>query len=68
MRPIELNIKENILGKGIYLYDSNIIINSKKSTYSEEIVSYFLQGFNIRLLRKYVIINIVKSIKRKFYL
>lgn len=68
MRPIELNIKENILGSGIFLYNSTIYVKHKKISYSKDFVPYFLQGFNIFLLRKYIFKNIGKSIKRKLHL
>lgn len=68
MRPLELNIKENINGKGIFLYDSTIHVNSKKSSYSHALGLYFFGDANISLLRRYVLKNLYDAIKRKLHL
>lgn len=68
LRPIELNIKENIPGEGIFLYDTTLSVKSNKTSYSDTFVPYFLQGFNIHLLRKYIFNNFAKIIKRKLHL
>lgn len=48
MKPIELNIKYNILGDGIYLYDSSVKVKCKKQgQYTDFLNEYFLQGFSV---------------------
>lgn len=57
MRPIELNVKYNIEGSGLFLYDSFVMVDSKKekNEYHSDVVPYFLEGFNIKLLLKYLL-------------
>lgn len=55
MRPIELNIKYNIQGMGIFLYDTKSNVNIHKNGYRDEVVPYFLKGFNEKLLFKYIV-------------
>lgn len=51
MRPIELNIKYNIIGKGIYLYDTMGSCDHKyPSKYPLDIIEYYLQGFSYKML------------------
>ncbi len=68
MRPIELNIKENIEGKGIYLYDTSISDKFNSSTDSDYLASYYLDGYNPSMLRKYVFKKTYKAIKEKMRL
>ncbi len=54
MRPMELNVKYNIKGEGITLYDTSV--KEKVSNgYNHFVVPYLLKGFNNRLLLKYVL-------------
>ena len=62
MRPIELNIKYDISGEDIFLYDTSMKEGiSIRGRYSKGVVPYFLNGFRSRLLIK----EVVKYIKRK---
>ena len=55
LRPIELNIKYNIEGDGIYLYDTNEPVNTNGSNQIPiSIAYYYLKTFNIKLLARYV--------------
>lgn len=54
MRPIELNIKENIQGDGLYLYDISRKVASREKS-RNTILQYFLRGFNTRRLLKYIL-------------
>lgn len=61
MRPIEFNVKNNIEGSGLFLYDSSSFAGkSIKGKYSKGVVSYFLDGFRNRLLVQ-VVIKYVKN-------
>lgn len=73
MRPIELNIKYNIEGEGIYIYDT------KGSPYNCEgkdlplsVSYYYMRMFNRRLAKEYVIARykqyILQKVKRVFHL
>ena len=64
LRPIELNIKYNIQGKGIFLYDTKSKVDIYKNGYCTDIVPYFLKGFNEKLLFKYII-NVCLTVFRK---
>lgn len=47
MRPIELNIKYGISGKGIYLYDTEFQTNADyPKSYPLSLINYYLQGFS----------------------
>lgn len=65
MRPFELNIKYKVEGNSILLYDTSIKKTLSKSRYSKDLVSYFLQGFNLRLLIYYVMKYIKNTIIKK---
>ena len=64
LRPIELNIKYGIEGKGIYLYDTTQP-GKGSGKYDDRVGAYFLKGFDIRLMPKYIIHTIVSYIKLK---
>ena len=67
MRPIELNIKYNLKGEGIYLYDTAEGSGNDKG-YSIYLASYLLRAFNSGLLLKHVIglykNKIIRKIKK----
>ena len=65
--PIELNIKYDISGEGIYLYDTSLTIKNNKLTKKApvSIAYYYLKNFNIKLLARYVISYVYNGIKRK---
>jgi len=68
MRPIELNIKFNIEGNGIFLYDTTIPNKKwRKKEYSKELTPYFLQGFNLKLLIKYMVTVFPKTVMKKIF-
>ena len=54
MRPIELNVKNNIVGKGIFLYDTMGGTSIKNGKYTNDFIEYFLEGFNHKYLIKAV--------------
>ena len=68
MRPMELNVKYDLRGDGIYLYDTSIASKRKSRDKQINLVSYFIQGFSIRLLAKYLIDSFVQRIILKFTL
>lgn len=52
-RPVELNVKYNLSGNGLYLYDTTT--SEKKNSncnFSNEMVDYSLQGFKVPILGK----------------
>lgn len=66
MRPIELNIKYNIEGKELFLYDTvNGRNNAAIAGYPETISNYHLRGYNVRLAAKYVLRHYISALKRK---
>lgn len=52
IRPIELNILEDVSGNGIYLYETHGAINAR-SLVPESMIDYMLASFNRSLLSKY---------------
>jgi len=66
MHPIELNIKYEIEGEGIYLYDASTkqgkVISRKRTIH---FAHYLLHGTNIKLALKYSIFEYLNIIKRK---
>jgi len=69
MHPIELNIKYNIKGEGIYLYDlssnhDNAIGKHKTKHYP----FYFIHGISIKITFAYSILQFWPSVKAKFRL
>ena len=64
MRPIELNVMYDIFGNGLYLYDTTDSNGTTQGSYHKNVVPYFLEGFNVRLLLKYVISHYRNSIKQ----
>lgn len=55
MFPIELNIKYQIPGKGIYLYEVDNSIKGKRVKMPLPLAYYYLKGFDIRLLSRYAV-------------
>jgi len=68
MRPLEINIKNKISGKGICLYDvleeSNISLVGK---YNDEVTPYFLHGFGLKHLRHYLLSYYKSALMRKLF-
>lgn len=64
MRPMELNIKYNITGEGISLYDTRVLAK-RDCKYLPEVVPYMLKGFNNRLIANHLFRHIMKSLLRK---
>ena len=64
MRPIELNVKYDICGNGISLYDTKVS-RRRESNSSFEIVDYMLKGFNPRMLTEYLFKLYVKRLLKK---
>lgn len=53
MRPMEMNIRYQMEGKGIYLYDTAISVKAKTMYYTYQFLTYMLQGFNPKLVYEY---------------
>ncbi len=66
MRPIELNIINDIAGTGIYLYDTKIDSHSTRRVMPNRALRYFLQGFRPLYLYSYLIRYSLSRIKAKF--
>ncbi len=65
LHPIELNIKYEVQGSGLFLYSNE---NSNKNICRKiplRLADYYLRNFNIRLLLDYSYTYIKNSIKRK---
>lgn len=68
MRPIELNVKFGIKGKGINLYDTSCSRkNRSKSTYSLQVANFFLNTVRIDVIKLYFFSFMKNSIKNKLY-
>lgn len=65
MRPIELNILEDIPGNGIYLYENQGVVNVRSSV-PESMIDYMLAWFNRSLLSKYCLKYQLNRVKGKF--
>lgn len=66
LRPIELNVKYEIEGNGVYLYEiSNSKYTPKKIFYSSSFIEYNIRSLNSTLLYKYVIEHVIYRVKRK---
>ena len=67
LRPIELNVLENIDGEGIYLY--NLKQPAKENSFismDRYFLEYYLKGFNGKLLKLKFKLMIYEKIKRVF--
>lgn len=51
MRPIEMNVKENIEGEGIFLYDTTKSKGKeRRGHFTRQLAKYFIVDFNYRIL------------------
>lgn len=68
LRPIELNVRENIEGDELFLYDTHEILSTKiiKKQLPLSFVNYFIRSFNKTLLDKFVVTKYKNIIKNKF--
>ncbi len=66
LRPIELNIKYKIPGNDIFLYLTNKKTISK-IILSNSLTEYYLQGFNLNILLKYLKSVFCRVLKNKIY-
>lgn len=64
MRPIELNVKYNIMGVGLYLYDLDEY-KGDYGFYSNLLTLYFLKGYHPWLLVRYIKMDFIRTIYRK---
>ena len=67
MRPMEMNIKYQLEGKGIYLYDTTIKNKVRPQLYTYQFLTYMLQGFNPRLVYEYSKSFVIRYIKNIFF-
>lgn len=67
MRPIELNIKYDIPGSDLILYDreQSVCCISPVREFHLGVADYYLRGFNIRLLTKYYWNNFKARVRNK---
>lgn len=71
LKPYELNVKYNINGEGLYLYDLNSKVNDSENTISEKqqrinLVRYELPGINRKKALSIVLDDYKLSLRRKF--
>ena len=64
LRPIELNVKYDIPGKGLYLYDT-LEPGRGNGDYSNYLGNYFFQRYNPKLMIKFVEGMVISGVKRK---
>lgn len=69
MRPIELNVKNKVHGSGIFLYDVRQMDSfDEKSKASILVAEYFLRGFNMNLLRRFVCSHYIHSLLKRLHI
>lgn len=67
MRPMEMNVKYQLEGKGIYLYDTTVSEPSKTEHHPYQYLTYMLQGFNPKLVYEYTKSFVGKYIKKRLF-
>ena len=65
MRPIELNVKDNIPGTGLFLYDTTVKDCQRGTGPTVARISYDLRGLSYRLLVKYLWFYFKNALRRK---
>lgn len=66
MRPIEINIKYGIEGKGLFLYDTNLELGNKRSNkYNFEFLRFFNHSINTHHIWRYAMMTFKMALKRK---
>ena len=66
LRPIELNVKMNISGNGLYLYDT-FTGNPERDDYQTDLASYFLRNFHMKKIVSYVALHYKTAILRRIF-
>lgn len=66
LKPIELNIKYNIEGSGIVLYDTEGEIVRIKKKIPLSLISYYLRQFNVRALLAYLLFYVKNKLLLKW--
>ncbi len=70
LRPIELNVKNDVRGEGIYLYDTSIAASKNKKVEELAVVPYFLEGFDQEKITRFLVNRfkwrVINKIKRFF--
>lgn len=54
LRPIELNVKYNVEGKGLFLYDTSVRKNAVRKKFPIALAYYYIRQFNVKVLARYV--------------
>ena len=67
MRPIELNVKYNLEGNGLFLYDTTIPYSGKNKGYSKAFRNYMMHGIAPHEVWRFTKQSMVDSIKRKIF-
>ena len=67
LRPIELNVKFNISGNGLYIYDTSEDIAENSLSFPLSFVNYCIRSTNRQILVKYLTASFINSIKRKLF-
>lgn len=52
MRPVELNIKYNLSGEGVYLYDTTVPASNKASI--RAIYNYYFRSVDLSIIKEYI--------------
>ena len=67
LRPIELNVRDNIEGEELFLYDTRdtTSIASLRKKLPLSFVNYFIRNFNKGLLNRFVLSNYMRILKNK---
>lgn len=66
MRPIEMNVKYNIKGNGLFLYDTHTSVKYKKEKeYPYAFLRFFFNTVGLHHIWRYALLTFKKAIKRK---
>lgn len=66
MRPIEMNVKYNISGNGIFLYDTQTSVKCKKAAaYPFTFLRFYFNTVGLHHIWRYALLTFIKAIKRK---
>ena len=69
LKPIELNVKQNISGNTLFLYDTQISVgHTKSSHYPFLFLNYFMQNYNHRLAARELVGYYWRQFKKRIHL
>ena len=68
LRPIELNVKYNVEGRGLFLYEVDDSTREDRKTLPIALAYYYIRQFNVKVLAKYVFsytkLRVIQKLKK----